>query len=945
MKILLLTLTIVLSFFQIAISQIDRSEVLRNIPLKKHFEPTNYNGGIQSWCFDQDSTGILYVANNEGLLEFDGRKWHKHVVPLSTRLRAVKVDNQNRIFVGGQGQIGYFTKGKNGLFFTSLLDHLPNDKQDVAETWKILEFNKKIFFNTEGELFVFDNNILREMTLPGYMRFAFNVENRFFAQFLRQGLYEFVNNEFVHIKGTNIEDDIIAILPKSDGYYYFTRSGQIYELKDSGFVLVDIPVKLGTINSVLKLHSGDFVIGTQNKGLYFFTADLLFKQHLTKNKGLSDRTITSLYEDEFNNLWISLNNGIDYLELRLPFSLINEEVGVEGTGYAAYKYNDQIHLGTNNGVFIQKETGSNLQRYPFQLLTGSEGQVYNFSEVENRLILNHHRGAFELNGTQISQLEDVGSWKFMQTSKPGMILGGNYQGMSFFENKNDRWSRINNISGLNESSRILEFENDSTLWMTHGSKGAYRIQFDANMSKQKKIEHFGVNNGLPSNIKISVYSLNGKLIFTGENGIYDFHPDSLTFSPNSYFNKLLGTDHVSKIVSNGNNSIYYIQNQKVGFLNQESFGTFKKETNIFNHINKFLNDDLPNISIIDDHKILIGAKEGFIQYDQKKEPPINKDFHVFIRSVDVGSPTDSTITNNPSFIINSEIEEKHTIKFSYAAPYFDGFLDLKYSYRLLPINENWSKWTSSGEQEYTHLPFGDYTFEVKALNIYELESSISTFSFKVLTPWYASDSAIISYFIFGLFSFLSVPLVQRKRHKKEKNILYRNKEQALEMKDQQINNLTTEKLQSELNLKNDQLNSTTMQLMKNNEFIHDIQNKIEASFDKSSSNQELKKIINTIEKQLSNDDSWDQFAYHFDEIHGNYLEKLSESNIKLSPREMKLAAFLRMNMSSKEISTLLSITIRSVELARYRLRKKLKLKRDQNLVEYLTGLDKENIVN
>ena len=245
-----------------------------------------------------------------------------------------------------------------------------------------------------------------------------------------------------------------------------------------------------------------------------------------------------------------------------------------------------------------------------------------------------------------------------------------------------------------------------------------------------------------------------------------------------------------------------------------------------------------------------------------------------------------------------------------------------------------------GEQEYIHLPFGDYTFEVKALNIYELESSISTFSFKVLTPWYASDSAIISYFIFGLFAFLSVPLVQRKRHKKEKNILYRNKEQALEMKDQEINKLTNEKLKSELDLKNDQLTSITMQLMKNNEFIQEVQHKIETSLDKSSSKPELKRIVNTIDKELSNNDSWNQFAYHFDQVHGNYLTKLSESNIRLSPREIKLAAFLRMNMSSKEISKLLSITGRSVELARYRLRKKLNLTRDQNLVEYLIELDK-----
>ena len=89
-------------------------------------------------------------------------------------------------------------------------------------------------------------------------------------------------------------------------------------------------------------------------------------------------------------------------------------------------------------------------------------------------------------------------------------------------------------------------------------------------------------------------------------------------------------------------------------------------------------------------------------------------------------------------------------------------------------------------------------------------------------------------------------------------------------------------------------------------------------------------MIKTIDSEVSKNDNWDEFAYHFDQrVHGNYLEYLSNNNIRLSPREIKLAAFLRMNMSSKEISKLLNITTRGVELARYRLRK-LSLSREQN---------------
>lgn len=364
-----------------------------------------------------------------------------------------------------------------------------------------------------------------------------------------------------------------------------------------------------------------------------------------------------------------------------------------------------------------------------------------------------------------------------------------------------------------------------------------------------------------------------------------------------------------------------------------------KKTNIFKHINKFISDDLANITILDENNVLIGAKEGFIDYTPNKKPFINENFHVLLRKVETQTSVDSINTYNPTYIDQIEITEKHSIKFHYAAPYFDGFEDLKYSYRLVPLDEQWSKWSSFGEKEFTHLPFGKYTLEIKAKNIYEIESNVSTFSFEVLTPWYFTNWAKMSYLILAIIFLFLIPIIQQKKYRKEKSIIYKNKDEEIKIKDKEINKLENEKLKTEINLKNDQLTTITMHLVKNNDFIQDIQDKIISSLDQTDSKKELKKIIKTIDSELSNNDSWDQFAYHFDQVHGNYLKKLSENNIKLSPREIKLAAFLRMNMSSKEISKMLNITSRGVELARYRLRKKLKLKRTQNLVEYLIDLD------
>ena len=383
---------------------------------------------------------------------------------------------------------------------------------------------------------------------------------------------------------------------------------------------------------------------------------------------------------------------------------------------------------------------------------------------------------------------------------------------------------------------------------------------------------------------------------------------------------------------------------------QESYGTFRIEKDLFKHINKFMNDDLPNISIIDEKNILIGAKEGFIKYDPQKPFSSEKEFTVLLRSLEVKLFKDSSVVYDPAFLEKFELTSKPSLRFRFSAPYFDGFEEIKYAHRLLPMDDNWSGWSSAGMKEYPFLGPGKYAFEIKALNVYGEESSVTSFHFEVLKPWYASEPAIGIYLLASVSLILLILLLQRRRFRSEKSILTKDQEKALEEKNQEINqisikssqkitSLMNEKLKSEIDLKNDQLTTVTMHFMNSNEFIQEALGKIEANLDDGGSPEEMRNIIKTIYRNLSDNDSWERFAYHFDQVHGGYLKKLSENNVKLSPREIKLAAFLRMNLSSKEISTMLNITERSVELARYRLRKKLKLSRDQNLVEYLIELD------
>ncbi len=938
-------------FVENGIGQNEINANLRSIPLKKYFGSSEYGGGIQSWAFDQDTSGILYVANNMGLLEFDGNTWSRYDVPNCTRIRALKVDHLNRIFVGGQGQIGYFQLAEYGLDFTSLLSLLPPEQQVIAETWEILHHDGKLFFLTESLLLVYDSTSFRALETPGYVQHIFKSNHQILIQVYNAGLFVLNGNDFVHMSGSEKIPEIVAAVSNASESFFLSNSGEVYRFKDEKFTRIELPFEKKTITTAIQLRTGDYAVGTQNSGLYIFDSDFSFKQHLTKREGLSDRTIKALYEDNFNNLWVALNNGIDYLELSLPFSLINEDIGLEGTGYAACKHNDKTYLGTNNGLYTQKkEQGNEHLPLPHILIPGSEGQVYNFSTIGGDLILNHDKGAFLVDQNRLKKFHDIGSWKFIPTSIPELVLGGDYQGISYFKKQENAWVKTGVVPHLNESSRILEYENDTILWMTHGLKGAYRLRFDSKMNLIEKPEHFGHKSGFPSNTKISVFPIDDNLVFAAEKGIYDFDQTQSKFIINSFFEEWLADGHVNEIVSDGNNSMYFIQENTMGVLFQEKFGIYQKKTGVFRHINKQINDDLPNITILDDYNVIIGAKEGFVLYNPQKKFSINEKFNVIFRSVDIKISDDSIIKYNPYRTNDIEINVKQTLRVSYAAPYFDGFEYLTYSYRLFPLEEKWSEWTSRSNMEYPYLPPGSYTFEVKSKNIYEQQSKASAFSFKVLEPWYNTTWAKFFYSVFGLSLIVLILILQRRKHLDENLQLAYQSKHALKAKDDaivqiskesrsEIERLMGEKLNTELNLKNEQLTTVTMHLLQMSDFLQNLRSRIRGFMLQGGDSKELNQIVKEIDESLSDHNSWDQFAYHFDQVHSGYLKKLSENNVNLSPREIKLASFLRMNMSSKEIAKLLNISDRGVELARYRLRKKLKLSRDQNLVEYLIDLD------
>jgi AraC family transcriptional regulator, chitin signaling transcriptional activator len=175
--------------------------------------------------------------------------------------------------------------------------------------------------------------------------------------------------------------------------------------------------------------------------------------------------------------------------------------------------------------------------------------------------------------------------------------------------------------------------------------------------------------------------------------------------------------------------------------------------------------------------------------------------------------------------------------------------------------------------------------------------------------------------------------MQKEKLIEENNLLLEIKELENE---QQLMKLRNEQLSEVVDSKNRELAVSTMSLINKNELLSVIKEDLKKT--STDDNRSIKSLISSITKNISEEDSWKVFKEAFDSTDKDFLKKVKLAHSSLTPNDLRLCAYLRLNLSSKEIAPLLNISVRSVEIKRYRLRKKMDLTHEKGLVEYILSI-------
>lgn len=900
----------------------------KDVPEIKQYVSNQFELKSQNWGIHQNSkNGKVYFANSNGLMEYNGVSFIQYKFPENSNIRSVLVDKSGNIFTGSFEDFGMWMEDENcEPKYHSLVKNIRIEKND--EIWRIYELNNLIYFQSFTTIYEYDYRTVKIIKAPFTMLFIFPFNNKFITQIIDNGLYWFDNGEFVFIEGSNLfnQKKVHSIIPYSekelliatanDGCFLYNGSNfQYFDSEASDFL------KYNTCNTALKLSDSLFVFGSILNGLIFTDIEGNILNTFNKSNGLNNNSVLSLFKDLDNGLWVGLDNGVNYIEIAGPYIHYANTGGTLGTIYAMLKDNDQLYMGTNHGLFLAdiKSIAGNFHFSNIRFIPNSQGQVWTLKEFDGQIICGHNEGTFLVNGTSLKKISDItGGWTIKKYND--LLIEGSYTGIVVFQkDSKGSWTFRNKINGFKEPVRYVENDYLGYIWASHHQKGLYKLELNEAMDSIKNIEFFDNISGKES--FLNVFGIEKRIVFTNGENIYTYNYVEKIIVPVSTLNKDLGEFRAARQIIHYHKNLYwFILENKIALFEISLDFSARKKFEIFQRSQNLPERDI-HLLMLNENILLMPTRESFDSYNLKHQA--------------LSIPKNRLNIEKLLFYGKGRTEVRCTGSETIAVPWFTNNITIyfsdpsmfseqtkSYQYRIPEIDQRWNT-TLTNHFSYLNLKHGNYTIEIKSGIA---PDEIHNFQFTINTPWYFTIYAIICYFLLGIILFLLGLKIFRFELNRQKELI--------EME------VTRESLVSELDHKSYELMLTIRYLIHKNEILTELQHEIK-DIKEHSSKYPIKNLRN-MEKIISEGldiqtEDWKNAMNNLKLSQQGFFKKLMEHFPDLTPNDMRLCSYLRMNFSTKEIARLLNNSTRAVEISRYRLRKKMNLSHDINLTEFLIG--------
>lgn len=923
------------------------SDILAN------FQHEVYNGGSKIYSIATGENGIAYFGDKNGVITFNGEKWSH--TKLSMPVHSIALDKHNHAYVAGDEGIGVLKHDSLNNIEYSSLDHLIFNKETKSRFKNAMVFNigdeivfiinNKVVINTDKQIRIIENKI--------NFQIAQKLDDRLYLTSTGNGIYTYHKGEIQLLYSDNMKivNGCVGFTKNKNGLIIWGNKGGSHLLSNGQTKLLDARGNFLT-RGVEQINDNRYALKTFYDGLIIVDADRNILNHITRDVELVNNNIFCVEADKYNNLWIGTSNGISVFNQEFPATIYNTKEGI-GTGYSALKINDHLFLATSSGLW-ERHINKKTREVDFKLVL--RGHVLGITKVDSTLYFGHPMGLFAYRNGRISSiLSRTGGATLKQVPyQPNKYLVTVKDGFVILEkDENGLLAEVGNIEGPNREVNNFDFDNKGKVWVEY-LDGIFAFEWE----NPKVIQYYTYTEpGV--NVKY-IRHYRGQLYFITENGVYErknneFQKASLFSSLNELGKHISNVivDESGKVWAFSENDIYIsdLINDQLQFYPLKRLSTFKG----------LYSSGFENVFSLGDSSYLIGYEAGFLHYEHKAEPQVSSSLTRIteIASINKKDKRENhwgdTYMTDSSFIIKlfAPLQSiQNAISFHFSAGE-DNYRDVKYQTYLEGFSKQWSEWDDATIKEYTNLAPGNYQFMVRSVNSLGEINQPAICHFKVLAPWYNTKWARLGYVLLGVsLVILLVIFINHLLNRQEEKLLAQQnsdieqeKQQKRQIKleaDRELIRLKNEKLRSDNIYKSKELANLTYSLIQKNKLLIEFNEELDKIKRLSETNkivtEDIHTIIRKVNRAIDKGENWEVFEEYFDTVHENFFVKLKKKFPDFSSKDLRLCAYLRMNLTTKEIAPLMNISVRGVEIGRYRLRKKLDLDRSVNISNFLNNI-------
>jgi len=922
-----------------------------------------YGGFSKNWSIDFDHKGIAYIGNEAGLLRFDGNIWELYKTPANGSIRSVMVSG-NRIYTGSFEEFGFWETNAFGkLRYTSLSANLSQQELHNDMIWKIvLGHNGEVIFQSFNTLYIYKNEDVEVSEIGSGIIFLSKVRDRIITQKTRGNLLEYANGNFTEVpqsEGLKRAYTRVFLPFGADEFLLgsgkkglFIWDGQ-HELKEWNCSAQNT-IKQYNVNA--GAFDGQFYyIGTLDNGVFKISKAGELIEHLNANNGLESNTILNLKCDKQKRLWIALNKGLSCVEFNRPVQYIANQSANWGVVHTAAIHQNNLYVGTNQGVYYHQINNKDLSKIKpsdFKNLEALKGQVWKLKTIGKQLICCHSYGTYTIEGDNVVQLSDVGGGQNLMpinVQEQEYLIQNSHTSLVLFKKDADGVQLAGVLNGFFEPSRNMEVDQDNNIWVSHTRrKEVFKVKIDE-VDKPLLKDRYGVNKGMPKNAGNKVSKLDGRIIFTSNEGLFTY--DELRDTVVRYAKveeHLKEYAQANAVMQAGFNGYWFALPQKVALFEFAS-GTINKVFEYaFSNPHNSLDEKYPVVVALNDSTTAFGLENGLaLVYKSAYNSNKKQSDKIFLKHAafrDNNNVMHRLATNNNDSLSSIPYANKRVV-FEYMSMASIAQKS-KYRLKLEGFHQQWIKGNQQNRIVFENLPWGNYTLHIKGEDEFGHELEPLSYPFTIHKPFFLKVWFFILASVATLLIIIGITMGIRVLLKKHHNRLIEDEKKDWDEKyqkeqkqqEERMIRLKNELLQNEIQHQSTELANRTIATIKRKEVLTQVKEEIlkqREHLKYSYPEKYMNRLIRMIDHSIEDEDDWNVFRMHFDRAHEDFFKRIKNAYDDLTPKDLRLCAYLKMNLSTKEIAPLMNVSTRSVEVHRYKIRKKLGLDPNDNLTEFM----------